>query len=205
MPGAKSSNPRKKSGSSCFQFKVTLAQSEPPIWRRILVANGTLDDLHEYIQTAMGWTDSHLHQFKIRGQRYGNPEILNDGFGDAELIDTLDVSLNDLFGRGQVPQSFTYEYDFGDGWLHEIEFEGVQKVPKNKNYPCCLGGERACPPEDIGGVFGYAEFLLAIRDPEHEEHESYVEWIGEEYDPENFNIAKATRAMRSGLSTWEDG
>ena len=205
MPNAKSSKEAKKKATPGFQFKITLSQSEPPIWRRILVANGTLDDLHEYIQAAMGWTDSHLHQFKIRGQRYGNPEMLNDGFGEAEIIDTLGVELKRLFGIGRPPRSFIYEYDFGDGWLHEVEFEGLREVPKNKSCPCCLGGERACPPEDVGGMFGYIDFLMAIRDPEHEEHHAYVEWVGEEFDSETFNIAKATRAMRRGLPTWRDG
>lgn len=203
MSARKESTSARKGAAPGFQFKITLADSRPPIWRCILVPDGTLDDLHEWIQTAMGWTDSHLHQFVIREQRYGDPEMLDDGFGEAEIIDTLDVELSGLFGRGRPPRRFIYEYDFGDGWRHEIEFEGVQEAPRGKKPPCCLGGERACPPEDIGGVWGYANYLQAIRDPDHEEHEMYVEWGGDSYDSETFNIASATRAMRRGLPAWE--
>jgi hypothetical protein len=192
-----------KNTANCYQFKITLVDSHPPIWRRILVPDTTLDDLHEYIQTAMGWTNSHLHQFEIRRKVYGDPMLLEDGFGDIEFIDSLKTTLGDLFGGPRPPHRFTYEYDFGDGWRHEIEFEGVNEPPQVEKAPCCLGGSRCCPPEDIGGIWGYEEFLSAIRNPEHEEHESYMEWAGE-FDPDAFSAAEATKAMRAGLPTWHE-
>jgi len=116
------------------------------------VPDCTLDELHEYIQTAMGWTNSHLHQFEISRQIYGDPMLLDDGFGDTEFIDSRTTRLGELFSGKQPPYTFTYEYDFGDGWLHEIEFEGLKEPPGRPKPPCCVDGARNCPPEDVGGI-----------------------------------------------------
>lgn len=187
-----------------FQFKITLLESRPPIWRRILVPNGTLDELHGSIQTAMGWTNSHLHQFEIRGRRYGDPDLLDDDCGDADFINSLETKLSELFGGTRPPRKVHYLYDFGDGWEHEVAFEGIQAAEAGKKYPCCIDGARACPPEDVGGVWSYPEFLEAIRNPKHEQHEFYLEWIGGEFDPEAFSAAEATKAMRTGLPNWRE-
>lgn len=184
-----------------YQLKVTLTHSDPPIWRRLLVPDGTLDDLHEWVQTAMGWEDMHLHCFKIEGKQYGDPERLDDGFGDSDVIDSLEVELAQLFDRPRPVKTISYEYDFGDDWRHEIEFEGIQEAPHRKKPPCCLEGARACPPEDIGGVWGYAEFLQAINDPQHEEYETFSAWAVN-FDPEAFSVGAATRAMRRGLRSY---
>jgi len=201
MPAPKKPIPKKPYG---YQFKITLADSQPSIWRRIIVPDGTLDDLHEWIQAAMGWTNSHLHQFEIRRKLYGDPMMLEADLYDIPLIDTRETTLADLFDKARPPKKFSYEYDFGDGWQHEIEFEGIKPAPAGKKPPCCLEGQRSCPPEDVGGVWGYADFLTAIREPEHEEHEHYLEWVGGDFDPEEFSLAEATKAMRTGLPSWHD-
>ena len=184
-----------------YQFKITLLESQPPIWRRIQVKNGTLDKLHEHIQTAMGWTNSHLHQFEIDGERYGDPELLDDGFEDFECVDSTVAKISEIVPKDGKRFQFTYQYDFGDNWQHFVLFEGCLKAEKGGRYPQCVEGERACPPEDVGGVWGYAEFLEAIADSKHEQHDDFVEWAGE-FDPEEFDAAKATMAMRRGLPDW---
>lgn len=184
-----------------YQFKITLLESQPPIWRRIQVKNCTLDKLHEHIQTAMGWTNSHLHQFEIDGERYGDPELLDDGFEDFECVDSTVAKISEIVPKDGKRFQFTYQYDFGDNWQHEVLFEGCLKAEKGGRYPQCVEGERACPPEDVGGVWGYAEFLEAIADPKHEQHDDFVEWAGD-FDPEEFDSEKATKAMRRGLPDW---
>lgn len=198
--------PKKRSASKttrCFQFKITLADFRPPIWRRIVVPDGTLDDLHQHVQTAMGWTNSHLHQFEIRRKLYGDPMLLEDGFGDTDFIDSLKTTIESLFGGKRPPRKFLYEYDFGDGWVHEIEFEGMQEVAAGTPVLYCSEGARCCPPEDVGGVWGYENFLAAIGDPQHEEHEFYTEWAGD-FDPEHFDPAETTKAMHVGLPDWRE-
>jgi hypothetical protein len=185
-----------------FQFKITLLGAKPAIWRRIQVEDCTLDKLHEHIQTAMGWTNSHLHQFEIKGVRYGDPELLDDGFGDFECDDSTRTLLSDILPKTGKRFAFKYEYDFGDGWEHEVLFEGNLPVDPQAKYPLCVEGERACPPEDCGGVWGYGDFLEAIRNPKHEEHESMLEWIGGLFDPEEFDAKEATKAMKKGLPDW---
>ena len=188
----------KNSTDVLYQFKITLLESQPPIWRRIQVKNCTLDKLHERIQTAMGWTNSHLHQFEIDGERYGDPELIDDGFEDFHAVDSTVTKINEIIPKDGKRFRFSYEYDFGDCWQHEVLFEGCLRAEKGQRYPICVEGERACPPEDVGGVWGYAEFLEAIADPKHEQHDDFVEWAGE-FDPEEFDAAKATKAMRRGL------
>jgi hypothetical protein len=185
-----------------YQFKITLLGSQPTIWRRIQVQNCTLDKLHEHIQTAMGWTNSHLHQFHIKGELYGDPELLDDGFDDFPFEDSTEITLGQILPKTGRRFAFKYEYDFGDGWEHEVLFEGSLIADTKLKYPLCVEGERACPPEDCGGVWGYRELLEAIRDPQHEQHEDLLKWIGSRFDSEKFDPQQATKKMKKGLPNW---
>jgi len=180
----------KKSKDSIYRLKVTLRGSKPPIWRRLLVPDSiTLYKLHDIIQVAMGWTDSHLHQFIIENEYYGIPHP--DDW--RPVIDERNYRLK------KVTQSegfqFIYEYDFGDSWEHQILLEKIQPPEPGIEYPICTKGKRACPPEDVGGVWGYSDFLEAINDPDHTEHDSYIEWVGGEFDAEKFNIEEINEAL----------
>jgi hypothetical protein len=185
-----------------IQLKISLLDITPTIWRRIQVKDCTLDDLHEHIQTAMGWTNSHLHQFEIKGRRYGNPDVLDDGFEDFECIDSTEAMVSHVLPKSGKRYRFQYIYDFGDEWRHEILFEGYPPLGMGKKYPVCLEGERACPPEDIGGPWGHADYLEALADPEHELHDEYMEWTGA-FDPEAFSTEQTTKAMRKGLPKFD--
>lgn len=178
--------------SPIYQIKVTLKDSKPPIWRRLLVpANITLYKLHQIIQVAMGWGDYHLHQFVIYGQYYGDPEDDVTGFMGTKNEQRFKLS---AFAT-QEGLKFDYQYDFGDGWEHTILIEKIASPEKDVHYPHCIKGRRACPPEDVGGVWGYAEFLEAIRDPNHPEHDEYLEWIGSEFDPTEFDLEEVNEML----------
>ena len=180
---------RKKS-TETYQIKVTLKGSKPPIWRRLLVPNNiTLDKLHRIIQSAMGWWDYHLHQFIVWGQYYGKPHPDYDDYVD--MRDECDIRLSQI-GPGE---KFIYEYDFGDSWEHTVLIEKALPPEPGQPYPVCIKGKRACPPEDVGGIWGYASFLEAIRDPDHEEHDEYLEWAGGEFDPEAFDLDEINEAL----------
>jgi hypothetical protein len=168
-----------------YQIKVTLRGAQPPIWRRILVpGNTTLLKLHDILQIVMGWENAHLHMFKIPGLVY--EDLMNDVYGDISTADEANCKLSQLIHS--AGQRFSYEYDFGDGWEHRLVIEKILSGQERLRYPICLKGKRACPPEDVGGVWGYENFLKAIHDPKHEEHEDYLNWIGGEFDPETFNM-----------------
>jgi len=189
-------------GKRLYQFKITLKDIQPPIWRRIQVKDCYLDKLHEHIQTAMGWTNSHLHQFKIDDTLHGDPDLLCEGWQDeSSPVNSLETKVSTIVPDDGAQIRFEYEYDFGDGWEHEILFEGCLQAEKGDRYPVCVEGERACPPEDVGGTYGYEEYLEAIADPEHEEHESFMKWRGP-FHPEAFDAAATTRRMRRGLPDW---
>ncbi len=194
----------KAAPGTLLQFKITLLDFEPSIWRRIQVQDCTLDKLHEHIQTSMGWTNSHLHQFEIKGQRYGDPELLDDGFEEFDCADSTVTMVVDVVPTSGKRFAFHYKYDFGDGWEHDVLFEGFPEPEKGKKYPLCLEGERACPPEDVGGVWGYRDFLTAISDPKHEEHESFLEWCGSPFSPDEFDPKQAAKAMKNGLPDWRN-
>jgi len=185
-----------------FQFKITVLESHPPIWRRIQVKDCTLDELHEHIQTAMGWTNSHLHQFIVDGQRFGDPELMEEDFEEMGYADSTTTRISTIVPKDRPGFRLNYEYDFGDSWEHEVLFEGVVRAGSKVKYPVCVEGARACPPEDCGGIWGYADFLEAIRDARNPEHEEMLEWIGGYFDPEAFNPARATKSMRKGLPDW---
>lgn len=176
-----------------FQFKITLLDIKPAIWRRIQVPDCTLDVFHEYIQAAFGWWNYHLHQFEIDGVRYGPPEPNDMHFG-LEMEDETTMVLSALVSKSKKTL-WIYEYDFGDGWRHEVLFEGHPPLEERQKYPQCVEGERACPPEDVGGPWGYVEYLAALADPKHEQHAEFLEWRGP-FDPEAFDTTKATTDMR---------
>ena len=148
-----------------FQFKITLREIKPPIWRRIQVKDGTLDKLHEHIQTAMGWTNSHLHRFKIEGKEYGDPDLLFDDVDPMEFEDSTSIKISEALPRSGKRLLFEYEYDFGDGWHHDVLFEGCVQAERGKRYPLCVEGARHCPPEDVGGTHGYEEFWRPLPTP----------------------------------------
>ncbi|HEX4920476.1 MAG TPA: plasmid pRiA4b ORF-3 family protein [Candidatus Bathyarchaeia archaeon] len=177
-----------------YQFKVTLNESHPPIWRRIQVPDCTLGELHEILQIVMGWEDCHLHQFIVRGEYYGplDPEDLH---WDMEKEDEEKISISQVAKTGRKVR-FIYEYDFGDSWQHEILLEKIMEPEPNESYPRCIEGERASPPEDVGGIWGYSEFLEAISDPKHEQRDDLVDWIGGKFDPEKFSVEKVNRELR---------
>jgi hypothetical protein len=174
-----------------YQLKVTLDYSSPPIWRRIQVpGNVTLEHLHHILQVAMGWTDSHLHQFIVGNTYYGVP-FPDYGF---TVKDESQVQLSQI-ARGEG-FTFKYEYDFGDGWTHSLTVEKILEPEPGQEYPRCVKGRRAAPPEDVGGIPGYEYFLEAIQDPQHPEHEEYLEWIGGEFDPQGFDLQETNELLR---------
>lgn len=191
-----------KSTGQLFQFKITLAEVAPPVWRRIQVNDCMLDKLHEHIQTAMGWTNSHLHHFKINQRYYGDPQLMAVTFEELNYADSTTTLLSQILPPDGSRFAFEYEYDFGDGWMHEILFEGRPPADPKAKYPLCLEGGRACPPEDVGGAWGYADFLEAVNDPEHESHDELLSWAGGKFAAEEFNPATATRRMKKGLPNW---
>ena len=168
-----------------YQLKITLKDSHLPIWRRILVKNNiNLARLHRVIQIVMGWADYHLHHFKINDQYYGvpDPEWENDTLNEKEF------SLNQLVKTEK--KRFSYLYDFGDNWDHEILVEKILKPEPKKHYPACVTGKRACPPEDSGSIWGYYEKLKIMNDPSHPEHEEVVDWMFEDFDPDEFDLKR---------------
>jgi hypothetical protein len=174
-----------------YQLKVTLKSIRPPIWRRILITSDTrLGKLHRILQVVMGWTDSHLHQFVVGGAYYG---IVDPDFGmDVRSERTVPVSR-----VLQVPkEKIVYEYDFGDGWEHELLLEKVLAPDPAMRYPVCLTGKRACPPEDCGGIWGYAELLDVLATPEHPEHKDMLMWVGGAFDPEAFDLDTVNASLR---------
>ncbi|MGC5017621.1 plasmid pRiA4b ORF-3 family protein [Micromonospora sp. DT47] len=173
-----------------FQLKMSLAGVRPPVWRRVLVPGGyTLDRVHRVVQHAMGWRDCHLHSFDIDGVQYGEP----DPDGELSLRDELDVRLDAVVGKGS---RFHYTYDFGDWWEHDLVVEDVVAADPEARYPSCLDGQRACPPEDVGGATGHLVLLAALADPAHAEHRTMREWVGPGYDPAAFDPDRASTLLR---------
>ncbi len=173
-----------------YQLKVTLKDIRPPVWRRVQVASDIkLGKLHRIIQDAMGWTDSHLHAFNIGGENYGIP----DPDFESDIHSECNVKLNDI---AQAGDRVSYEYDFGDGWRHEILVGKELPVEPGMHYPRCLTGKRVCPPEDCGGVWGYQNPLNILANPKREEYGETLEWLGGECDPETFELNEVNDLLR---------
>lgn len=175
-----------------LQFKITLQDVKPAIWRRIQVPeNYTFWDLHVAIQNAMGWLDTHMHEFTVQNPVTKVQEHLGTPDGENEpnaILPDWKINVKDYFDSPANTSVF-YLYDFGDNWEHEVKFEGTHEKIEDK-YPCCLEGENACPPEDIGGAPGYERFLECIKNPKDPEYHSMLEWVGEKFNPKIFDINK---------------
>jgi Plasmid pRiA4b ORF-3-like protein len=179
-----------------FRLKVTLKGSRPPIWRRLEVEPGiTLFQLHRVLQRAMGWTDSHLHQFWKGRTCYGSPD---PEFGMHRQSERQTHLLEVFDG---LKDRIVYEYDFGDGWEHDVVLEAV--VRRTAETPRVLDGRGACPPEDVGGIGGYYAFLEAVQNPAHPEHEEMLEWHGP-FDPEAFDVGQVNKTFRRRLRRQTD-
>lgn len=169
-----------------YQLKVSLLGVRPPIWRRFLVIDSTtLTELHDVIQIVMGWTNSHLYEFIVGQKRYGEYDPDMDGL-DEDILDASSTRLVSVLPR--VKAKIKYEYDFGDGWVHDVILEKKLTFDSDQQLPTCLTGRRGCPPEDVGGVWGYRRFLDIYHDEHHSEHDEMLEWVGDYYHPENLDV-----------------
>jgi hypothetical protein len=186
-----------KGSAPNYQLKVVLIGSEPPIWRRLQVpGNAKLDWLHAALQVALGWTNSHLHQYRAGKDLYAAPD--DDFFVDPSGPETHEET---AFTLQQIAphenDTFIYEYDFGDCWEHQVTVEKILPPAAGlAKTAFCLDGARACPPEDCGGIWGYAELLKALKDRKHPEHKSMKEWLGGTHNAEAFDVEKTNRWLK---------
>lgn len=169
-----------------LQLKVTLKGSKPPIWRQLIISNMVpLDRFHRVLQIAMGWESYHMHQFEAHGKVYGSVE----GEAAIDLEDVLDqrkFKLHQLLATAK--DAITYTYDFGDDWQHKIVVEKVLPWDPNTPQPQVIKAKGACPPEDVGGIWGYNDFLAAVKDPKNPDHEELLDWCGGEFDPNAYDL-----------------
>jgi len=165
-----------------YQIQIVLKGAKPKIWRRILVNSDVLlVDFHKIIQTTMGWSNSHLHLFSDGFEEYSPKE-----FEVEDTKDSRKVRLDKILKAEKT--WITYEYDFGDGWEHTIMLEKIFPADNQFQIPQCIAGKRNCPPEDCGGIWGYSDLLNILKHPEHEEYENFAEWLGDDFDPEYFDM-----------------
>jgi Plasmid pRiA4b ORF-3-like protein len=190
---------------NAVQIRVSLDGVEPAIYRRLVVPlDTTLAQLHRILQAAMGWRDSHFHQFEIGGLRFGDPELLNRDRPDdfQQAFDSSSVRLRDFHFDHVGELFFGYLYDFGDSWQHTVALEKLLAVKPAPKTATCIEGARSCPPENVGGTCGYFEFLRVLLNPEPDELEEQRQlkrWCGGRFNPEQFDLAKTDKAVRGAL------
>lgn len=173
------------------RLKVTLMDSKPAIWRRLIVPSAcTLGQLHRILQVAFGWEGYHLHQFAVGDLGYTDPTIMDD----LGTLDEDEMTLDDV--APEVGARFVYEYDFGDSWHHMILVEKPAANTPVGPYPLCIAGKMAAPPEDCGGIWGYEAMVDALADPADPEHERWREWLGEDFDPTAFDQEAVNAELR---------
>lgn len=179
--------PRLPEMGDVFELRIQLRNVEPEIWRRLLVpAEVPLGVLHEVIQVAFGWQNSHLHDFLISDIRFGMVDVEDEIFKVDEFAAPLGAVAN-------VGTRFLYRYDFGDDWEHDVIVEGAS-AEGDEGF-ACTGGARSCPPEDCGGPPGYANLLAILGDPDHPEHRETKTWIGRRFDPEKFDMVGVNKKL----------
>lgn len=173
-----------------YQLKITLLGIEPKIWRRVLVPSTiSLPRLHRVVQATMGWLDYHLHQFIAEGANFGVP----DPDFELDMENERGVKLSKILKH--EGGTIIYEYDFGDDWEHEVKLEKKLPFDDQISLPACLAGDRSCPPEDCGGIWGYQNLLAIIMDPRHEEYEEMLTWLGDDFGPEDCDIAEINNRL----------
>lgn len=184
-----------------YQLKIALDEFVPIVWRRVFVpSNMHLLQIHTVIQIAMGWDDHHLHQFKKGKERFTLPEF-EEGFHDLPFRDETEVTIADVLKK--KGQKLSYEYDYGDNWLHTLTLESIKKFDPYAPLPYCFEGANACPPENCGGTWGYGNFLQAIHDPTHERHEELLQWVGGHFDSRAFDIDLVNKQL-GRYSLWRE-
>ncbi len=194
VPEPRPLEPAPREVGGVFHLKVTLRDTKPPVWRRVLVdGSSTLDHLHEVIQAAFGWWDDHLHDFEIDGSNYGVPDPDDDDWG-VPTTDESGARLDSIAGPGS---RFLYRYDFGDNWRHDVVVEKVLPADGSVVLPACVDGRRACPPEDCGGTGGFEDLLAILADTRHPEYRERREWMGRAYDPAAFDPSEFEDNLRS--------
>jgi len=190
MPTTKQAKPLQ----SIYQLHIELQEIQPTVWRTLWVpGNAKLSRLHRVIQSAMGWTNSHLHEFRIAGQCYGMDSFAEE-FGGVAPLDESRFTIGKVLS--DAVSEFEYEYDFGDGWRHHIRVQHILPATEYNNKPVCLGGENACPPEDVGGPGGFEEFVQVMSDPAHEDHLDLWRWHGGPFDRRGFDISAVNARIR---------
>ena len=186
-----------------FQLKVELLDTNPLVWRRLMVAEDvSLWELHIILQIVMGWKNAHLMQFHVRGSCFAHPSLNRPG--DDELEDAHNMMLREAFPR--QGSRIIYEYDFGDSWAHQIVLEKAIEMDKAQyKNPFCVEGENAGPPEDCGGVYGFEELKRIIADPEDKEYEEMSDWLYSyysNYDPSKFSLSAVNRILNQGSAKY---
>ncbi len=187
----------RRSGPATYQLQVLLSATDPPIWRRLQVpGDANLDWLHAVLQVAMGWTNSHQHQFICGEYLYTDPTLELDQYaGGPPVLDEGKAVVAEVLPT--VGNGLVYEYDFGDSWEHIVTLEKIlPALSPTRLTAVCVGGARACPPEDCGGVGGYEELLNALKNRKHPEHRSKKEWLGRPFDSEHFDSATVNKWLR---------
>ena len=180
--------------SHVYVVLITLEGCSPQVFRRVKVRSDiSLEALHEVIQKTMGWHDCHLHQFIVGKTFYSLPDPDHDDFG-MEMQDEQKFTLRDLAPK--KGSKLKYEYDFGDSWIHLLKVEQVIVDEVGFTRPECLAGENACPPEDVGGLWGYANLQKILKHPNHEEYQGYRKWAGPRFNPYAFDLKKANAALK---------
>jgi hypothetical protein len=180
---------------------VTLRNVEPPVWRRIVVPSEfRLDKVNSVLEAAMGWYGDHLHSFATKTTTYVSEQMEQAPYGPADDVVETKAKLSDALPR--VRSKMLWNYDFGDGWEHDVVCEAIAPRDAKDAYPQVIGGEHACPPEDCGGPWGYAELLEALGDRKHKQHKELKAWIGGEFDPSHFDLPAHDAAVRTTRANW---
>lgn len=188
-------------GNKVVQLKILLKHTKPPIWRRIVVHSEiTFYELHYTIQLAMGWANNHIYEFELDNYTIGEPLEDPNDFDSNEVIDSELLTLEEVISQGK--NKFDYNYDLGDFWQHSVEVEQVLPLDQYTYYPVCIKGKGNCPPEDCGGIPGFLYLLDVLKNKNHPEYKTMMEWTGG-FDPLNFDLEE-TNFMLQNLDAFMD-
>lgn len=174
-----------------LEFSIVLNETNPPVWRQLIIPDSfSLYELHHAIQLAFDWRNYHLYNFIVNDKAYGDPSLLED----LDCLSDKLVNISSIFKT--TGSTVIYEYDFGDGWIHNIKLEKIAENLAEIKYPICIDGSMACPPEDCGGISGYEHLLKVVKNSKHPEYKEMVQWLGKVFDPEAFHLQKVNKELK---------